>query len=189
MKIAFIGSVITAVLIGVAAPASAQGRFSGNVVAQWRDADRTMQLTQDFSFVEDSGKRWDVPSGTVVDGASIPRVFWTIVGSPFTGNYRKASVIHDYFCEGMSRPWQEVHRVFFDAQLVEGNNLYHAKLLYAAVYAWGPRWETVNGRPTRTRDIVEIPPREKVDELATWIRDNDPSLLQIEASSDQKFPR
>ena len=37
--------------------------------------------------------------GRVVDGASIPSVFWSIIGAPYTGKYRDASVIHDYYCE------------------------------------------------------------------------------------------
>ncbi len=38
----------------------------------------------------------DVPAGFVSDGASIPKIAWSIVGGPWTGKYRNAAVVHDY---------------------------------------------------------------------------------------------
>ena len=35
------------------------------------------------------------PQGMITDGASIPRFFWRIIGSPLSGKYRQAAVIHD----------------------------------------------------------------------------------------------
>jgi Protein of unknown function (DUF1353) len=43
-----------------------------------------------------------VPAGAIVGGASIPQVFWSIIGGPFEDKYREASVIHDYYCEQKS---------------------------------------------------------------------------------------
>ena len=36
-----------------------------------------------------------VPAGFVSDGASIPRIFWSIIGGPW-GRYGKAAVLHDW---------------------------------------------------------------------------------------------
>jgi Protein of unknown function (DUF1353) len=137
-------------LSGIGQVTAADGRFIGDVVAKWQPNGRDMELTEAFTYVDGRGNQWAVPKVTVVDGASIPRALWSVVGSPFTGKYRKASVIHDYFCGSMSRPWQDVHQIFFQASLTEGNTLVHARLMYGTVYAWGPRWEMVDGKPVRT---------------------------------------
>lgn len=35
------------------------------------------------------------PAGMVTDGASIPRFFWRVIGSPWSGLYREPAVVHD----------------------------------------------------------------------------------------------
>lgn len=96
-----------------------------------------------FEFDAPDGTKWGVPAGTITDGASIPRPLWSIVGSPFTGNYIRAAVVHDHFCDARTRPWKNVHAVFYHAMLAggEGENL--AKLMYLGVYYAGPRWDVV----------------------------------------------
>jgi hypothetical protein len=37
--------------------------------------------------------------GFIWDGASIPRVAWTLIGSPFTGTYQRAALAHDILYE------------------------------------------------------------------------------------------
>jgi hypothetical protein len=63
-----------------------------------------------------------------------------MLGGPFDGKYRNASVIHDWFCDRRSAPWERVHRVFYEAMLASGVEPYKAKLMYLAVYYQGPRW-------------------------------------------------
>ncbi len=49
--------------------------FSGEPKAVWltnSGRDRTMRIVEDFWFRDRSGKVWEAPAGTVVDGASIP---------------------------------------------------------------------------------------------------------------------
>jgi hypothetical protein len=38
---------------------------------------------------EHNDRRYDV------DGTSIPQMFWWVIGSPYTGDYRRAAVLHD----------------------------------------------------------------------------------------------
>lgn len=40
-----------------------------------------------------------IPQGYTFDGASIPRVMWSIVGSPFEPDYMLAACVHDWYCE------------------------------------------------------------------------------------------
>lgn len=41
-----------------------------------------------------------VPVNFITDGASVPRVFWTVF--PSWGSYAKAAVVHDYLCYRIS---------------------------------------------------------------------------------------
>jgi hypothetical protein len=90
-----------------------------------------------------------LPAGLVTDGASVPRVFW-VMYPPWTGNYRKVAIIHDHYCNTKSHTWQETHNIFYEAMLAEGMGERIAKVLWAAVYNFGPaggRAPSVRPRP------------------------------------------
>ncbi len=131
--------------------------FEGEVLVRWLngDDDRKMKLLADFSFVDDDGKRWTAPAEWEVDGASIPGFFWNTVGPPFVGAYRRASVVHDYYCDVKTERWQDVHRLFHHACLAGGVPAARARVMFAAVWAGGPRWPDpfVEAPPG-----VELPP-------------------------------
>lgn len=167
------------------------GRFVGRVAVEWLDEDggsRNMRLLEDFSFVDPAGKTWMVPEGAIINGASIPRAFWSAIGPPFVGAYRRASVIHDYYCETMSEPWKTVHWMFYEASVAAGVDEVTAKMMYAALYGAGPRWEETTsgeraGKPRRL-------PAPQLDEasmkaLEDWIRAEDPSLEAVETRIDR----
>ncbi|WOH66181.1 DUF1353 domain-containing protein [Bradyrhizobium sp. BWA-3-5] len=116
-----------------------EGRFVGTVAAEWI-GDRRMRLLKPFEFIDASGRRWPVPEGAMIDGASIPRVFWSIIGGPFEGNYRGPSVIHDYYCDTRTRKFAEVHLNFHQSMLVAGVGPSLAWLMYRAVAVFGPSW-------------------------------------------------
>ena len=116
------------------------GRFQGRVLAQWLDDGRTMRLEEDFAFIDPHGIRWDAPAGSVVDGASIPSYLWSVIGGPFAGKYRNASVVHDVACGRQDRPWTDVHWMFHEAMLSAGVDPAKAQVMFAGVWAGGPRW-------------------------------------------------
>jgi len=116
------------------------GRFSGDPVAVWQTEDgvedRNMKLLHDFFFVDPSSKKWLAPAGSVVDGASIPRSLWTVVGSPYTGDYRRASVVHDVACVeagGDTRKRRAADRMFFHACRAGGCTIWQSTILYLGV--------------------------------------------------------
>lgn len=117
------------------------GSFVGKVVAEWLDDGRKMKLVQPFAYIDPNGSRWDAPKGWIVDGASIPQIAWSVIGGPFEGSYRNASVIHDVACDQKQRPWRDVHRAFYTAMLAAKVDPIKAKVMYGAVYQFGPRWE------------------------------------------------
>jgi hypothetical protein len=107
------------------------------------------RLSDDFGFEELNGRVWMVPNETCVNGASIPTAFWSFIGGPWSGPYRRASVVHDHFVRSRERSWQETHRVFYDAMLASGVPRSKANAMYFAVRRFGPRWEG------RTKDVPE----------------------------------
>jgi hypothetical protein len=119
---------------------SSGGRFEGELKFEWI-TEGTMELLAPYAYIDADGKRWDARLPLQTDGASIPSVFWSVVGSPFTGDYLPAAVVHDWYCVHKTEPWEDVHRMFYQACLTAGVGEVKAKVLYAAVYHFGPRWE------------------------------------------------
>ena len=114
-------------------------QFSGEPQVQWLTemrADRDMILLQDFWFIDANGRRWEAPKASRVDGASIPRPLWTLVGAPYTGDYRRASIVHDVACTaamGDDDLRRAADRMFFEACREGGCSLWDATVLYVGV--------------------------------------------------------
>ncbi len=112
------------------------GQFSGNPRTEWlsdKGDDRDMRVIEPFWYLDPNGRRWDALPGTVTNGASIPRTLWSSVGSPYTGDYRRAALVHDAALgqEGVLRA--EADTMFYFACLCGGCSALQAKLLYAGV--------------------------------------------------------
>ena len=103
-------------------PAFAQdfGTFVGAVRSEWLEDGRRMRLLAPFAYIDPSGLEWHAAAGWIVDGASIPRFAWSLIGGPFEGKYRNASVIHDVACDEQLRSWEAVHEVFYWAMRASG---------------------------------------------------------------------
>jgi hypothetical protein len=116
------------------------GKFSDDPVTLWLTEsgtpDRGMSLLEAFAFEDPDGKTWSAPAQAVVDGASIPRALWTVVGSPFTGDYRRGSIVHDVACVSAgSDPDKRraADRMFFHACRAGGCSIWQAMVLYLGV--------------------------------------------------------
>ncbi|MFT7776627.1 DUF1353 domain-containing protein [Roseateles sp.] len=140
MQIRWIAVALLALAVGVAH--AQYGKYSGAVETVWPPGEtRYMVLLKDFSYEDPTGAIRIAPKGWRIDGASIPRWAWSFVGDPYGGAYRYASVFHDYACDRKERPWESVHLAFYYGMLVAGVDGFKAKLMYAAAYLGGPRWE------------------------------------------------
>lgn len=100
----------------------------------------TFTLESDFRFRDPNGVMWMTPSGTEVDGASIPQALWSLIGGPFEGSYINASVIHDYFCKTKEKTSHDTHRNFYYGMRATNIPEWKAKLMYWAVETFGPSW-------------------------------------------------
>ena len=113
------------------------GKYSGNPRTEWLEAsvspDRDMKLLEDFWYEDPDGRKWNAPAGSVVNGASIPTALWATVGSPYTGDYRRASIVHDVACEDPGIPRKEADKMFYFACLAGGCSQSQARVLYIGV--------------------------------------------------------
>ncbi len=113
------------------------GHFSGNPRTEWLQdvtkPDREMRLLEDFWYEDPDGRTWFAREGSIINGASIPRPLWTVVGSPYTDDYRIASVVHDVACNNSRISRKEADKMFYYACLAGGCSKYQARLLYAGV--------------------------------------------------------
>lgn len=179
-----------ALALAMAAPSLAQadekiGTFRGDLVVKALPDGRNMELMQPFSFVDPNGKLWAVPSGTIVDGASIPAAFWSFIGGPFEDKYREASVIHDHFCDQKTDTWENVHLVFYQGMQAKGVDAIKSKLMYAAVYNFGPRWVEVQKGETAGGMIAGQPIllTAAKDAIVKFITEQNPSIEEIQEIS------
>ncbi len=118
-----------------------QGKFLDELVLKGINDGRYFQLINKFRYLDPAGITWIVPVNERVNGASIPPILWSLVGGPWSGKYRRASVIHDYFFRTKKYASESVHRVFYDAMLTGGVSTIKAKLMYYAVLRFNDRWE------------------------------------------------
>lgn len=128
------------------------------------------ELLVDYSYRDDNGTVWTAPTGTVVNGASIPRTVWSSVGGPWSGKYRNAAVIHDYLTVEKPSSSDVVHRLFLDGMLDNGVAPFRAHLMYAAVVMFGGTWTeagnfTANGEPV---DMSE----DDLKNLTSYLKNN-----------------
>ena len=116
-----------------------ESAFSGEPEALWLSGpgrDREMKLLSDFWFRDPAGRRWSALAGRIVDGASIPKPLWSTVGSPYTGNYRRASIVHDVACEEAEGSWSKrraADRMFYYACRAGGCSIFESTILYVGV--------------------------------------------------------
>jgi hypothetical protein len=168
------------------------GFYNGEPVTKWNPDGRTMTLLTELRYTDPKGNVWVAPIGSLVDGASIPRYLWSIMGGPFEGRYRNASVLHDVSYGDKKRPWQDCDRMFYYAMRCSGVSAVEAKTMFYALYRFGHHWKfpikrakpvKVDGQlVARAEPIpraIPVNPAE-INETRDWIQTADPSLEQIE---------
>jgi hypothetical protein len=173
------------------------GYYSGAPVTKWDSDGRTMTLLSELRYTDPKGEVWIAPPGSVVDGASIPRSLWTVMGGPFEGKYRNASVLHDVSYDQHNRPWEECDRMFYNAMRCSGVGKVEAGTMYYALYKFGHHWkfEVKKAKPLKPKEAAALARNEEfpraipvnatqINDARDWIRGTEPSLEQIEQRAD-----
>jgi len=125
------------------------------------------RLEERFGYIDPNGLHWDVPTGYVTDGATIPPGLKPIVGSSWNRHYIRAAVIHDYYIDVAKQTVsaKAVHRAFFHALLASGVQPYWAYWMFRAVSKYGPQWKTIDLARNRQIRIDNKKTRRKFNQL------------------------
>ena len=94
------------------------------------------RLSKDFTFYID-GKKFLIKRGYRTDGASIPSYAWSIIGSPFTGNYVIPALIHDMLYATNIYTREKSDKIFYDMMRKCGVGYVKANSIYYAVRMFG----------------------------------------------------
>ncbi|WP_417206592.1 DUF1353 domain-containing protein [Antarctobacter sp.] len=144
-----------------------------------------------IDFIDATGDRWTAPPNTLTDGATIPVIFAPLIGDRQSREYLIAAALHDAYCgvgneelaTFRTRSWREVHRMFFEALLVNGTPPKKAKIMYAAVYLGGPRWDEPE------RELSHLPAavlRQEMEWCLKWIELTDPTPQEIDQWMEER---
>ena len=107
------------------------------------------KLQQGFSYCvgkENSDEIIKIEKGFITDFASIPRLFWTIIGHP-TGVYGKAAVVHDYLYATQIMTRRRSDAIFLEAMKVLKVSWWRRRTMWFAVRAWA--WTAWNRHKKR----------------------------------------
>lgn len=191
LRVAALVLIANSVLVVGPAMGERFGRFEGSVQVEWLDDGRYMKTISKISYIDPQGRAWVVPAGIKTDGASTPQASWTMY-PPYAGKYRKAALIHDYYCEIKTRSWEDTHDMFYSALRASGMDALNSNIMWGAVYMQGPRWQVGKKRSLRMPAEALTPAQAQQDFelMADWIRKAKPSRRQIaQAISEGKFQK
>ncbi len=78
-----------------------------------------------------------IPKGFRTDGASIPKIFWPIIGHPFSGDFAVAAVVHDYLYTFQHGTRKDADQIFKELMIRYGTYKWKVKLMYPSVRIFG----------------------------------------------------
>ena len=96
------------------------------------------ELTEDYNM-EVGGLTIRIPKGFQYDGASIPRIFWRVIKSPFQPKFMAPALCHDWLytenIPGVDKSLAD--DIFYHLLLLNGVKKTKAKLMHQAVKWFG----------------------------------------------------
>lgn len=105
-----------------------------------QENDKIYALISDYSCTLPDGLELHIKRGFDYDGASIPQMFWSLVGSPFTGSHTRAAFVHDALYASELFPRKQCDEIFFKLLKFSGTNRIKRDLFYLMVSGFG--WTT-----------------------------------------------
>ena len=101
-----------------------------------RGACRLLRILQALAYISTLGPVV-APVGFVTDGASIPRIFWAILGPH--GSYFAAAIIHDFLYSARNTTYtrRQADQIFLEAMKDCGVGLVKRQVIFRAVRIGG----------------------------------------------------
>lgn len=130
--------------------------FSGKTVLERINSD-TYVLRDELTF-ENSKYKVTIKPGLLTDGASIPKVFWSIIGCPLNGRYVGSALIHDGLYASHTLSKEESDLLFLDMMKHNKVSLWRRKLMYWAVkFGGGSAYNSKSAEYiTETKNYVTV---------------------------------
>lgn len=112
-------------------------RIEGEVKVQLQENGVDRVLLEPLECVVGNGAiRVEIPAGTVINYASVPRLFWRIF-PPAQGKYLKATIPHDYLYEMKGFPKVVADGIFLDVMKADGVGWFKRHTMFIAVLIFG----------------------------------------------------
>jgi hypothetical protein len=125
---------------------TAWGMFLSAIVAEFLvedGEDYSIRLREPLVFIDVrmvGAPVIEVPAGFVSNGANIPAWAWPLIGAPLTGDFRRASILHDWECVQRTPRSEDVHARFYRAMRADGVGWFRVTAMYRVVRRFGPRF-------------------------------------------------
>ena len=123
------------------------GSFPNGRIPDFRhiEGNRAHLLT-DFRYIDPDGKEHVAKAGLEYDGASIPKVFWSVSTDPWSNDVIGPATIHDEYCkegrEGNCKlDSDRVHDLFYLMLRCSGVSYLRARARWFAVKHFGPKFK------------------------------------------------
>jgi hypothetical protein len=115
-------------------------QFNGDIILEEMNSG-LWKLQDDFSYENDSIKV-TIKSDFITDGASIPKMFWSIIGNPLSDHLLKPAIIHDGLYTLMQLPRSTCDKLLKEMLLFNETSKIKASIIYYTVrYFGGSHWE------------------------------------------------
>ena len=111
------------------------------------------KATAELSYIDNMGITHTVEIGFITDGASIPPIAWSFIGSPFTGLYRKPALVHDEGYDSQKYKRNYIDRIFLEGMKDEGVSLWKRRVMWGYVRALG--WHPWNKQAKKLKKLKE----------------------------------
>jgi hypothetical protein len=110
-------------------------QFTGDVVLE--EMKNGFWQLQDYFSYENNYIKVTANPKFLTDGASIPKVFWSVVGNPLENDLLKPAVIHDCLYTIMKLPRAECDKLLKEMLLFNGASKAKAYSIYVVVRIFG----------------------------------------------------
>jgi hypothetical protein len=109
--------------------------FNGDVILE-EMKNGYWKLQDNFSY-ENDYIQVTIKSDFITDGASIPKLFWSVVGNPLSNDLLKPAIIHDGLYTLMQLKRLECDKLLKEMLLFNGTSKVKAYFIYYAVRLFG----------------------------------------------------
>jgi hypothetical protein len=99
-----------------------------------------------------------IKAGFRTDGASIPRLFWRVIGHPFQGDYLGPAVVHDALYQSEALTRAQADSLLYDLLLANGVGRCRAWTIYRGVrmFGWAAWNDRNNAAVSAAKQLVEV---------------------------------